>query len=50
MFNTGSQLTGMESVVELADSGLKSADYSADSNANPVKVGGWMRAFKSHTH
>ena len=34
MFNTGSQPTVMKSVVELANSGLESADYNADSNAD----------------
>ena len=44
MFNTGSQQTVMKSGVESADSGLESANYSADSNANPAKVGACVRA------
>ena len=46
MFNTGSQSTGMKSVVESADSGLESADYSADSKTDSSKVSLWVRAFK----
>ena len=38
MFDTGSRPTVMKSMVELADSGLESADFSADSNADPAKV------------
>ena len=37
----------MKSVVELADSGLESGDSSADSNADPAKVGIWLRAFRA---
>ena len=44
MFNTGSRLTGMESVVESVDSGLESA---ADSAKNLLRIGLWVRAFKS---
>ena len=47
MFNIGSWLTVMESVVESADSGLEAADYSADSNANPAKFDVWVRAFRA---
>ena len=39
MFNMGSQPTGMKSVVESAESGLESADYSTDSNTDSAKVG-----------
>ena len=48
MFNRsiGRQPTVMKSVVESADSRLESADYSADSNADPAKVGAWVRALK----
>ena len=48
MFNTciGRQPTVMKSVVESANSRLESADYSADSNADPAKVGAWVRALK----
>ena len=35
----------MKSVVETADSGLETADYSADSNTNQAKVGVWVQAF-----
>ena len=44
MFNTGSRLTGMESVVESVHSGLESA---ADSVTNLLRIGLWVRAFKS---
>ena len=46
MFNMGSQLTVMKSVVELADSGLELANYRADSKADPPKVGLWVHALK----
>ena len=42
MFNTGSRPTGMESVVESADSGLESVDSSADSVTNPLKISLWV--------
>ena len=45
MFNTGSWPTGMESVVESANSGLESADSTADSAKNPLKISLWVRAF-----
>ena len=35
-----------ESAVELADSGVKLADYTADSSADSAKVAGWVRAFR----
>ena len=50
MFNTGSPPTVMKLVVELADSGLLSADPSADSSADPAKVGVWVRAFIHRTN
>ena len=37
MFNTGSLLTGMKSEVESADSGLESANYSADCNTDKIQ-------------
>ena len=45
MFNTGGRLTITKLMVESADLGLESADSSADSNADPTKVGVWVRAF-----
>ena len=45
MFDTGSRPTVMKSVVELANSGLESADFSANCNADPTKVGLWVQAF-----
>ena len=49
MFNTGSQPTGMESMVESADPDLESADSTADSATNPLKIGLWVRPFIKHT-
>ena len=46
MFNTGRRPTIIKSVVELADSGLESADSKASSNADSVKDGVWVRALK----
>ena len=37
MFNIGSWPTVMKSVVESANSGLESANFNADSNADPEK-------------
>ena len=37
--------TFVKSVVESADSGIESADSTADSAANPLKIGLWVRAF-----
>ena len=34
-----------ESLVESADSGIESADFTADSAENPLKIGLWVRAF-----
>ena len=45
MFNTGSWLTITKSVVEAADSGIESANSTADSAANPLKIGLWVWAF-----
>ena len=44
VFNIGSQLTITTSVVESANSGLESANFSADSNADPTKVGVCVQA------
>ena len=49
MFNTGSWPTITISVVESVHSGLESAGSSADSNADPAKVGVWVRAFTMST-
>ena len=53
MFNTSSRPTIKKSMVESADSGLESADSglesadsSADCNADPAKVGVWVRALR----
>ena len=40
MFNTGSRPTITKSVVELANSGIESADSTADSAATPLKIMG----------
>ena len=37
-----------ESVVESADSGIESTDFTADSAENPLRIGLWVRAL-SHT-
>ena len=47
MFLTGSWPTGMESVVESADSGLELADSTADSVTNLLRIGLSVRAFTS---
>ena len=47
MFNTGSQPTITISVVELADSGIESANSTADSAANSLKIELWVWAFSS---
>ena len=46
MFNTGSRPTITKSVVESADSGIESANSTADSAANPLKIGLWVWALK----
>ena len=38
------------SVLELADTELESADYSADSNAAPKRIGVWACAFMGSVH
>ena len=46
MFNTGSRLTEiMKSKLELADLEEELADSSANSYADPAKIGVWVRAF-----
>ena len=42
MFNTGSRLTTTKLVVGSADSGIESADSTADFAANPLKIGLWV--------
>ena len=37
-------------MVELADTGLESANSSTNSNANQAKVCVWVQALKPHTH
>ena len=44
MFDIESRPTIVKSVVELADYGIKSADSTADSAANPLRIGLWVRA------
>ena len=46
MFNIGRWPTVMRLVVELADSGLELTESIPDSNADPAKVGVWVRALK----
>ena len=50
MFNTGHRPTITISVVESANSGLESADSTANSTTDPAKVGVWVRALKGCTH
>ena len=45
MFDSGSRPTITESVVYLADSGIESDDSTANSAANSLKIGLWVRAF-----
>ena len=45
MFNEASQLTITESAVESADYWIESANSTADSAANTLKIGLWVRAF-----
>ena len=46
MFDRASQQTIIESAVESADSAVKSADSMANSSADSVKIGLWVRALK----
>ena len=39
-----------ESVVESADSGIESADSTADYAENPLKIGLWVRALSLEGH
>ena len=48
MFDRENWPTMTESVVDSADSGIESADFTAGSAENPLKIGLWVRAF-SHT-
>ena len=50
MFDMGCQPTIVKSMVESADSGLESADYSANSNAVPAKVVVWVWALNFCAH
>ena len=45
MFDMKSQPTIVKSMVELADSGIASADSTTDSATNPLRIGLWVRAF-----
>ena len=47
MFNTGSRPTITKLVVGSADSGIESADSTADFAANPLKIGLWVRVFSA---
>ena len=49
MFDMDSRPTIVKLVVESADSGIESADSTADSASNPLKIGLWVRAFR-HMH
>ena len=46
MYDMESRPTIVKSVVELADSGIESADSTADSATIPLKIGLWVWAFK----
>ena len=45
MFDMDSRPTIEKSVVESADSGIESADCTADYASNPLRIGLWVRAF-----
>ena len=45
MFDMESRPTIVKSVVESADSGIESADSTADSAIIPLKIGLWVWAF-----
>ena len=47
MFDMDSQPAIVKSVVESADSGIESDDSTADSAANLLRIGLWVRAFRS---
>ena len=42
MFDMDSRPTIVKSVVESADSGIESADSTADSAINPLRIGLWV--------
>ena len=45
MFDRGSRPSIIELVIQSADSGIESADSTADSATNPLKIGRWVWAF-----
>ena len=45
MFDMDSRPTIEKSVVESADSGIESADSTADYASNPLRIGLWVQAF-----
>ena len=47
MFDMESRTTIVKSVVESADSGIELADSTAYSATNPLRIGLWVRAFRS---
>ena len=47
MFDIDSRPTIVKSVVESADSGIESADSTADSAVNPLRIGLYARALRS---
>ena len=46
IFDMESRPTIVKSVVESADSGIESADSTADSTTNPLRIGLWVRALR----
>ena len=46
MFDMDSQLTIVKLVLELANSEIESADSTADSAANPLRISLWVQAFR----
>ena len=46
MFDMESRPTIVKSVVESADSGIESADFTTDSATNPLRIGMWVQALK----
>ena len=47
MFDMESRTTIVKSVVEMSDSGIELADSTADSATTPLRIGLWVRAFRS---
>ena len=45
MFDMESRATIVKSVVESANSGIESANFTADFAINPLRIGLWVRAF-----